>query len=166
MKLIATRLPPLCLWAKAQPAATGIMAPRWLIMPTWQMPACGLEVAVVEGALDTVREALAAAQELAGQFVEQIGRLGPATVGLAEAEAGEGARRVEVDGEDGTQITVQGAQGVAGPQGEAGGHGGRLVAHLAVPLGHPTGEQQVLEPRVELAGEAHEGVAQEAVGRP
>ena len=41
MKLIATRSPPLLRWAKAQPAATGIIAPRWLIMPTWQMPAAG-----------------------------------------------------------------------------------------------------------------------------
>ncbi len=122
----------------------------------------GLEVAVVERALDAVREAVPRAEELAGQPVEQLGRLRPPAVGLAEAEAGEGARRVQVDRQDGPQVAVQRAQRVARLERQAGRHGGRLVPHLAVPLGHPAGEQQVLEPRVELAGEPHEGVAQQA----
>jgi hypothetical protein len=38
MKLIATRSLPSCWKAKAQPAATGIIEPRWLIMPRWRIP--------------------------------------------------------------------------------------------------------------------------------
>jgi hypothetical protein len=41
MKVIATRSLFLCLSAKAQPAATGIIEPRWLIMPTCWMPCAG-----------------------------------------------------------------------------------------------------------------------------
>ncbi|MEZ5312803.1 MAG: hypothetical protein R2862_03670 [Thermoanaerobaculia bacterium] len=41
MKLIATRSEPFCRSAKAQPVATGIIEPRWLIMPTCWIPAGG-----------------------------------------------------------------------------------------------------------------------------
>ena len=81
-----------------------------------------VEVAVVEGALHALREAVGPAHELAGEAVEQVLGVGPPAVRLAEAETGESARRVEVDGEDRPQVAVQGAEGVARPQGQARGH--------------------------------------------
>ena len=51
------------------------------------------------------------------------------------------------------------------PEGQAGRDGGGLVPHLAVPLGDPAGEQQGLEPGVEVPGELHIGVTEEPLGR-
>ena len=120
----------------------------------------GRQIAVVERALDALREPLALAEELAGEAVQQVVGIGAAAVRLAEAEAREGAGRVEIDGEDGAEVAVQRAQGVAGAQGQAGRDGGGLAPHLAVPLGDPAGEQQGLEPGVEVPGELHEGVTE------
>ena len=58
---------------------------------------------------------------------------------------------------------MQRAERVARPERQPGGHRGRLVADLAVPLGDPAGEQQGLEARVEVPRELHEGVAEQAL---
>jgi hypothetical protein len=118
------------------------------------------EIAVVEGALEPLGETFPFAEELAGQPVEEVLGVGSPAVGVAEAEPGEGAGRVQVDGEDGAEVAVQRAQGVAGPQGQARRDRGGLVAHLAVPLGDAAGEQKGFEAGVEVPRQLHEGIAQ------
>ncbi len=73
----------------------------------------GRQVAIVERALDTVREAFGAAQELAAQPVQQLAGFRPVRIGLAETEAGKGTCRVQVDRQDRPQVAVQRAQHVA-----------------------------------------------------
>src|SRR6185295_11874938 len=125
----------------------------------------GREISVMERALDALREALALAEELAGQAVQQHAGIGTAAVRLAEAEAGEGARRIEIDGEDGAEIAVQRAQRVAGAEGEPRRDRRRLVADLAIPLGDAAGEEESLEAGIEVPRELHERVAQQPLAR-
>ena len=63
-----------------------------------------IHIAVVEGTLDAVREAIRLAHQLASQAVEHLVGLGPRAIGLTEAETGKGSGRVEVDGENGPQV--------------------------------------------------------------
>ena len=105
------------------------------------------------------------AEHLAGEPVEERLGLGPAAVRHAEAETREGARRIEVEGEDRPDVAVQRAEDVAGLEREAGGNGDALVADRAVPLRDPAGQQHGLEARVELARQLHERVGAEPVFR-
>ena len=123
----------------------------------------GVEVTIVERTFDAGRKTVGAAEQLAGQAVEQVFRLGPQAVAFAETETGEGAGRVEVISEDGAEVAVQRTKYIAVRQREAGGRGGRFTADLAVPLGEAAGFEQEGEARVEIARELHEGVLEQAL---
>ena len=124
-----------------------------------------VEMAVVVGALDAVREARRLAEHLAGEAVEQLFGLRPAAVRRTEAETREGSRRIEIESEDRSDVAVQRTQDVAGLERQARRDGDSLVADGAIPLRDPAGEQHGLEARVELARQFHKRVGAEAVFR-
>ena len=119
----------------------------------------GIEVAVMERALDAARKAVVAAEELADQAVEHVVRLGTQAVRSTESALRKGASGIQVGGEDRAEVAVQATQHIARLEGQAGGDGRGLGTDLAVPLGQATGEQQGAEAAVQLARQGHEGEA-------
>jgi hypothetical protein len=125
----------------------------------------GGEPAVVERTLDALREAVRLAEQLTGEAVEHAVGIGPPAVRLAEAQLGEGPRRIEVAGEDRPEIAVQRTEHVARLERETRRHGDPFVSDLRIPLRDPPGEQERFEARVEVTRQLHEGVTEDAVAR-